>query len=455
MAAQYKTQCPQCGAQFRISEQHLAQAKGAVRCGSCLKVFQATDHLVAEPPRKAPAKAAAKPSRPAGKAAPTGKTGPTGKTAKPAAAQAPANKWSLGESAAEGSRWTLDENEADEAIPDKLVDEPEPRYPSNDTKLSLGGLELSESFESLDSDDEDQLGGENFADMAGAGKRNQSEDSDESWAEKLLEELDDKPEPVPVRADLMSLDATEEEQAEQQAQSDSKARKAATKAARRPEAQPDWAQDTNDDFFEDDSFGLLDDDDDEIAEIDLPSTDEPGPVRVNLPLQAVTEHSAELLKWGALSLAAIMVFSAQYLAFNYQELARTESWRPFYANICDLFGCQLPSQVNLEKLRGSNLIVRRHPSVAGALVVDVIVFNESEEPQPFPLIELGFTDLNGAAVASRRFLPEEYLSGQLANSQRMPAEVPVRLSLEILDPGERALNYTLRFLEPPKSAGQG
>ena len=68
MAAQYKTKCPHCGAQFRIGEEHLKQANGNVRCGSCLKVFQAMDNLVREQAAKAPAtkapaaKPAAKPA---------------------------------------------------------------------------------------------------------------------------------------------------------------------------------------------------------------------------------------------------------------------------------------------------------------------------------------------------------------------------------------------------------
>src|SRR5699024_12185438 len=49
MAALYKTQCPHCAAQFKISDQHLKQAKGAVRCGSCMLVFQADQHLVEIP----------------------------------------------------------------------------------------------------------------------------------------------------------------------------------------------------------------------------------------------------------------------------------------------------------------------------------------------------------------------------------------------------------------------
>ncbi|MEL7399282.1 MAG: MJ0042-type zinc finger domain-containing protein, partial [Pseudomonadota bacterium] len=41
------TCCPHCNTSFRITDSQLASAKGAVRCGSCLQVFKASDHLVA------------------------------------------------------------------------------------------------------------------------------------------------------------------------------------------------------------------------------------------------------------------------------------------------------------------------------------------------------------------------------------------------------------------------
>ncbi|MEC8427037.1 MAG: MJ0042-type zinc finger domain-containing protein, partial [Pseudomonadota bacterium] len=40
------TCCPHCNTSFRITDSQLASAKGAVRCGSCLQVFKASDHLV-------------------------------------------------------------------------------------------------------------------------------------------------------------------------------------------------------------------------------------------------------------------------------------------------------------------------------------------------------------------------------------------------------------------------
>ncbi|MEE4250914.1 MAG: zinc-ribbon and DUF3426 domain-containing protein [Alcanivoracaceae bacterium] len=440
MAAQYKTKCPHCGAQFRISEQHLAQAKGAVRCGSCLKVFQATDHLIEDKP-------AAKPAAPA-------------KSARPAApAAAPkADKWSLTEDLSSppageptppaARRWTLDDDlsdDMDEEMPEKLVDEPPPStIPSNDTRVSLGGLELSDSFMSLDSDDQDTLRDENFADMAGAGKKLQSEDSDESWAEKLLEELEDKPAPVDVRADNLSLTERSEDQVRREQQEQKKQR--TTQASqKKSDDMPDWAMDSGD-FFNDDSLGALTGDNDDIAAIDIPAIEERKTSKVSLPLENIAGQSGELIKWGALSLAGLLVFVSQYLIFNFSELSRTPAWRPFYANICGAIGCSLPSLSNISELRGANLVVRAHPQAEGALVVDVIVFNDGRHAQPFPLLELGFTDLNGRAIASRRFQPDEYLRGEISDMTEMPPGVPIRLSLEILDPGSDAQNYTLRFL---------
>src|SRR5690606_10834985 len=43
------TQCPRCGTSFRVTEAHLAVAAGAVRCGSCMHIFNARDPWAGEP----------------------------------------------------------------------------------------------------------------------------------------------------------------------------------------------------------------------------------------------------------------------------------------------------------------------------------------------------------------------------------------------------------------------
>ncbi|MCT5936089.1 zinc-ribbon domain-containing protein, partial [Pseudomonas aeruginosa] len=40
------TQCPHCSTSFRVNDAQLGAANGAVRCGTCLKVFNALQHQV-------------------------------------------------------------------------------------------------------------------------------------------------------------------------------------------------------------------------------------------------------------------------------------------------------------------------------------------------------------------------------------------------------------------------
>jgi hypothetical protein len=154
------------------------------------------------------------------------------------------------------------------------------------------------------------------------------------------------------------------------------------------------------------------------------------------------------LGWGLLNLLAAGGLAAQYLAYNFDELARQDRYRPWFELACPSLGCTLPSRVDISQIRSSNLVVRSHPDFEGALVVDAILYNRAPFAQPFPLLELRFADLNGKLVASRSFKPGEYLAGELAGQHEMPPQVPIHIALDILDPGAKAVNYSLSFQSP-------
>jgi hypothetical protein len=100
---------------------------------------------------------------------------------------------------------------------------------------------------------------------------------------------------------------------------------------------------------------------------------------------------------------------------------------------------------DLSAIHARNLVVRTHPDVAGALMVDALIVNEASFPQPFPLIEMRFSSMSGEVVAARRFASSEYLSGELKGAQSMQPRTPVHIALEIEDPGKDALNYVVLF----------
>jgi len=147
--------------------------------------------------------------------------------------------------------------------------------------------------------------------------------------------------------------------------------------------------------------------------------------------------------WTALTLLTALVLGGEYVFFHFDTLVREERYRPWFAKLCPLIGCQLPSQVDLSQIRSSNLVVHSHPQFSGALMVDVILYNHAAFAQPFPLLELEFSNLAGLAIAHRRFTPAQYLAGEMQGKQQMPPQVPIHIALEIQDPGSEAVNYRL------------
>ncbi|MCG8394245.1 MAG: zinc-ribbon domain-containing protein [Pseudomonadales bacterium] len=386
MAAQYKTRCPHCAAQFKITDEHLKQARGAVRCGSCLQIFQASDYLV-EPARPQPSE----------------------------------------------DRWAgaLD----NDAPPKKDTQTYGDEEDNGGDGLSLEGMELSDSFINLDEGSEDSGLGEDFSDMHGAGRSSHNEGADEAWAEALLKELEDDDEPD-APAEDKPAPASFAPRDEQPATS-APAAKAKPKASQPKPPEPEAGGDDDLLFGGMDLFG--DELNDEPVAISRPVRERDRPFHQ-------PRDWAGLIKWSALSVVALVILVGQYAWFNFDHLARSPQWRPLYLQACNLLGCQLPSRTDISKLRGANLVVRSHPDYANALIVDAILFNEARYPQPFPDLALSFSAMNGKPVAHRRFQPSEYLHGDLHNMDVMPTNTPLHISLEIVDPGEQAVNYNLRLL---------
>ncbi len=105
--------------------------------------------------------------------------------------------------------------------------------------------------------------------------------------------------------------------------------------------------------------------------------------------------------------------------------------------------------VNSGDIVSQKLIVRRHPEVSDALIVDAILLNRSPNSQGFPQLRLRFSDIYGTEIASRLFQPSEYLAGELNALSQLHSQQPVHIALEIVDPGAQAVNYQLELFSHP------
>ncbi|MCF7537461.1 DUF3426 domain-containing protein [Pseudomonas petrae] len=458
MTDSFVTQCPHCQTSFRVSHAQLSVARGMVRCGSCLQVFNAAKQLLEQ------------------------RGGTTPETPSPSAPNAE-NVEKKPEILAPQSLVVtqpaplpVKREERDVDLDSLDLDDLDVEL----ARLEQREIQLPESFGRVSkARDHDEV--ESFS-----ARRDEPDVAQESWAHGMShDDVDRLPE---LRAEVVeereehtdhSIDEGPLEEPINQRDrhrtepsfsltpddlDDEPARPHSLKPQAEADDQPSSerfsALDTHND--QDRLSARQDEDDDEPprasadgkrggrnepglrdrALVDL--TDDP----LQLSWQKPKPRWGRRLLWMLLILIALGALAGQYIAYHFEELARQDQYRPVFMELCPTLGCKVPSKVDIKLLKSSNLVVRSHPEFQGALVVDAIIYNRASFSQPFPLLELRFADATGQLIASRRFKPGEYLSGELAGKDEMPPQTPIHIALDILDPGPKAANYSLSFRSP-------
>lgn len=383
------TQCPQCGTAFRVSEQQLLLANGRVRCGTCLQVFAAAQHWapVADQIAEVPA--------------------------------------------------TPDHTEAQE---------------KNAEPESSSTTEFSNAFLALNSKSAVSC---SLADIAAAAEPEQDE---EQWARKILE--DEASGTQGPRNELLdAILATPAPEVKPEPES-------------APQDEPSYDQGA---FTSTESWmqELLGGEEDNAGAIDVPTAAaDPLPTGVEPDQDYIPEifrdnqklidgirseplemhwrrHISPWMRYSLASLTMLLSVTLlvfQYAWFNSEQLAHNPRYRPLLTRFCLLTQCELPAANDISRIKNSNLVVLKHPRTQGALLLDTILTNYASFEQAYPSLYVQFSDMQDQVVASRVFTPQDYLGGDLVGSTAMPVRRPIHLSLELVDPGERAVNYKIQLL---------
>ncbi|MHC8337338.1 DUF3426 domain-containing protein [Pseudomonas sp. HLT2-19-2] len=401
MTDSFVTQCPHCQTSFRVSHTQLSVARGVVRCGSCLQVFNAAKQLL----EQRAGKDAIPPVAPA--------------IVEPPEPRAISQK-----------QWTAAELDLDSLDLDEELARLEQREIQPTTEFGRPREDnLSASRDTVEHEEApwpDSLFSESAADRA-------------QTAEADLPELELEPSKHSRTEPSLSLEPVELDD----------------------EHQPPQLRlhDPLDAPMHHERLSATDEIDDDLPSIE-PLRKKRGPAVRAEALHDLTDDPLQLdwqkrrspwgrrLFWLLLILLGAAALAGQYIAYHFDELARQDQYRPWFQQLCPQIGCTVPSKVDIAKIKSSNLVVRSHPDFSGALVVDAIIYNRAPFSQPFPLLELRFADLNGHLIASRRFKPGEYLNGDLEGRVEMPPQTPIHIALDILDPGSKAVNYSLSFHSP-------
>jgi hypothetical protein len=160
------------------------------------------------------------------------------------------------------------------------------------------------------------------------------------------------------------------------------------------------------------------------------------------PRHMQPEHRGSWYWWLG-SLLALLALVGQLFYFNSLAIAPSSSLWPTAKWLCTNLGCPLQGSGDIRQIVSSDLLIRSHPNIAKALMVDAQITNNGDFSQPYPNLTLIFENLQGETVAQRTFYPREYLQGELAGSTLMPSHHPVKLELEIVDPGKDAVSFRL------------
>ncbi|MFJ4143475.1 DUF3426 domain-containing protein [Pseudomonas sp. NPDC089734] len=441
MTDSFVTQCPHCQTSFRVSHAQLSVARGVVRCGACLQVFNAARQLLEQ--------------RSTGEAEVT-----------PAQVQ----------------EITAAAEIIEQAPPAPVVEltpEPQENIPEDDdpwkvSEFDLDNLDLDEELARLEQREiqlPDTFGKTNarHGDASLTARRDNPESEQGAWVGSLRN--DDVSHLPEIQAEVVTakesapepdLDAEPEQHSGRERTEPSLSLDSVDLDDELPaphSRKPSTSENTE-------RWSARDDEDDEDSDDHEPPVDSRGKRTRNEPavrdqaLLDLTDDPLQLdwqrpkprwgrrLAWGVLILAALAGLAGQYIWYHFDHLARQDQYRPWFQQFCPQLGCKVPSKVDINQLKSSNLVVRSHPDFQGALVVDAIIYNRASFSQPFPLLELRFADTSGQLIASRRFKPGEYLSGEMAGKEEMPPQTPIHIALDILDPGAKAVNYSLNFRSP-------
>ncbi|WP_086930947.1 zinc-ribbon and DUF3426 domain-containing protein [Agarilytica rhodophyticola] len=402
------TRCPKCNTSFRISESHLNTAKGSVRCGSCLNIFNAKQYLVSP------------------------------------------------NTSAQKQQAPLPQQE--------IYDEEEEILISDDMENEQVGAGDNDGYgDSLFNQKSD--GDFNLFEREAPQEEEEKLDTqDESWALNLLEE-DEESHPQPEPPSVEELEKQEEKQNTEEFEAsyytnsfqiieDEAIVESEQQQADLDQATIENATDESDavkDIFYEEEIEEYDYSEASSLYEQSPASNkyldaiEPEPVEFDWQRHSNIWHSK--LLWGALSLIVAALLVGQVAWIKFDTLSVIEPYRSYYAKVCSTFSCKLPDLIDRKLIKTANLVVRSHPKTQGALIVDAVLQNTARFEQTFPALDLVFTNQQDKTVAARRLKPSDYLAGELAGRTHMPVKQPIHIAIEIADPGREAVGYRISIAE--------
>ncbi len=142
----------------------------------------------------------------------------------------------------------------------------------------------------------------------------------------------------------------------------------------------------------------------------------------------------------------LLVIAAQGSWFNRDQLlSRYPELVPIASQLCERWQCELIRERDLASIILVNRDVRDHPRYNDALLVNIMIENQSNQAQPYPGIQFTLFDNNGAITGYRRLQASEYLDPEISIDEGFSPHVPLHLVLELADTIESTVGFEFGF----------
>jgi len=151
-----------------------------------------------------------------------------------------------------------------------------------------------------------------------------------------------------------------------------------------------------------------------------------------------------LAGWATVNLLLVTLLLGQVVYAQRESFASDRTLRPVVLWMCNVTGCTLPPRRAVDRIELVRRAVYAHPNADEALIIDATFVNSAPFAQPHPILTVSLGDRHGDPLIRRSFRPAEYRPSIDAN-QRMAPGAPVRITLEVRDPGPKVRTFELDF----------
>lgn len=159
----------------------------------------------------------------------------------------------------------------------------------------------------------------------------------------------------------------------------------------------------------------------------------------------IATHRMRRLIWNSGAALLILTLGLQYIYVIRDELAQSNSSRPWIETYCNILGCDIPLRRELQSIELLQREISQDPDQDNVLRVRAMFVNQAQFKQAYPVIQVTLSDTSNQVIAIRRLQPEEYLADQPVRQGMIPGR-QVTLELRFFKPEQPVSTYEFDFL---------